>query len=139
VCGGSGKCINPLFYTTQTYTREYQADCPKGTQVIWRFFEWQATIPTGTSIALGAQSKAEAADDYAPTLPVEMDAISTTSPAGVWVHGSRTVDTVLEEGSTTGHSLAYLLITMTFKPDPTGTLTPTLMNWRQNYDCVDAE
>jgi hypothetical protein len=139
VCGGSGTCMNPLFYTAQTYSREYVATCPTGTQVIWRFFEWQATIPTGSSIALGVQTKAAATDTYLPTTPVTMEAISTTSLAGTWVHGSQTVDTVLKAGSSTGHSLPYLLVTMTFNPDSTGTQTPTLANWRQNYDCVDAE
>jgi len=139
ICGGTGKCVNPLYYATQTYKREYVASCPPATQVVWRFFEWQATIPTGTSIDLGVQTKAAASDGYSPSSPVAMDSIIATTPVGSWVHGTRTVDAALTGTTAVGKSLAYLLVTMKFNPDTTSTMTPTLTSWRQNFDCVDAE
>jgi hypothetical protein len=33
----------------------------------------------------------------------------------------------------------YVRVTMTFNPNSTGTSTPTLLNWRQVYDCMAAE
>lgn len=137
VCGGTGTCVNPVFFATQTYMREYVATCPTGTQPVWRFFEWKATIPTGTSIGLGVQTKEEASDSYVPTAPLTMDAVTTTSPEDVWVHGTSTVDQVLQAGSK--RSLSFLLVTMTFTPNVAGTLAPTLTDWRQSYDCLDAE
>jgi hypothetical protein len=139
VCGGAGKCVAPQYFAQQVYKREYVADCPTGKQVVWRFFDWQATVPTGTSIGLGVQTKAEAGDTYAPSSPIAMDAITATSPTGTWVHGSQTVGQVLATNATTIRSLKYLLVTMTFKPDASASLSPTLSNWRQNYDCLDGE
>jgi hypothetical protein len=139
VCGGTGTCVNPLFYATQTYRREYVADCPAGKQAVWRFFEWQSVIPPGTSIQLAVQTKQNASDSYAPATAASMDPILATSPDGIWVHGTKTVDTVLHEAAGGGVSQTYLLVSMTFVPDTTGTLTPTLTNWRQVYDCLDAQ
>jgi hypothetical protein len=139
VCGGTGTCVNPLFFATQTYRREYVAECPEGKQVVWRFFEWQSVVPAGTSITLAVQTKQSATDSYSPTTPAEMDPIVATSPTGVWVHGTKTADTVLHEAVGGGISLNYLLVSISFVPDTTGTLAPTLTNWRQVYDCLDAQ
>jgi hypothetical protein len=137
ICGGTGTCVNPLFYATETYKREYVANCPDGTRVVWRFFEWQATVPGDSNVALSVQSKATASDPYTPATPAEMDAIAVTTASGIWAHGSKTVDEALKSSGAT--SLSYLLVTMKFNPDSTATLAPTLTNWRQNYDCIDAE
>jgi hypothetical protein len=139
VCGGTGTCVNPMFYATQTYRREYVADCAQGTHVVWRFFEWQSEMPAGTSVGVAVQTKESAADSYSPTTPAALDPIIASSPTGVWVHGTKTVDTVLHEASGGGISQNYLLVSMTFVPNSTGTLTPTLTNWRQVYDCIDAQ
>jgi hypothetical protein len=139
ICGGAKTCVNPLFYATKTYQREYIASCPTGTQVVWRFFEWQATIPASSSIDLYVQTKVTATDAYAPATPVLMASISTTTATNVWAHGALTADDALKLASPSVGSQAYLLVTMTFKPDSTATLSPVLTNWQQNYDCLDAE
>jgi len=137
VCNGAGQCANPVFYSTRTYEREYIAECPDGYKVAWRFFEWQATIPTGTSIDLAVQTKPEDDSLYEPDPAVTIGSIDETTTAGEWAHGLATVDEVLEDAEV--GSRAYLKVSMTFNPDVNGQISPVLTAWRQNYDCLPAE
>lgn len=136
---GGGVClvVPPPIYLPQVYQREYVATCPAGTQVKWRHFEWQSTIPAGTSIAFAVQSKATAAASYLPGGPLALTSATTTTAAGVWNHGPTTVDDILVAGGV--GSRPYLLVRMTFTPNMGGVAAPTLANWRQIYDCVPAE
>jgi len=132
---GGGLCFQPPpAFQTQTYSREYVATCPDQTGPQWRFLEWQSTIPSGTQIAFNVQTKQNAADTYAPSSPLLYATATTTSAVNQWLRGAAPVDTVLIAASL--HSQQYLLVTMTFTPDSTGTLAPTLNAWRQIYDCV---
>jgi hypothetical protein len=137
ICAGTGKCANPEFFNTATYRREYVAVCPSGTQVAWRFFEWQSTIPTGTSVAIGVQTKRKSTDSYSPGSALSLGAITSTTAAGVWARGPKTVNQVLTTAGLV--SMDYLLVSLTFNPNSTGDVAPSLRNWRQNYDCVDSE
>jgi hypothetical protein len=137
ICAGTGKCANPEYFTSATYQREYKAVCPSGTQVAWRFFEWQSTVPTGTSIDLSVQTKRKATDSYVPATAVTLGSITSTTAAGVWAHGTSTVNQVLKGAGLM--SMDYLLVSIKFKPNTQGDLAPSLSNWRQNYDCVDSE
>src|SRR5262249_4104063 len=97
-------------YTTQTTSPEYIANCPPGTQVKWRFFEWQATIPTSTSIAFSIQTKDTVGATYAPAMAL---ALGTATPAsgtgaGTWYRGPKTVDQVLSEAMPPLASSNYL-------------------------------
>jgi hypothetical protein len=136
---GGGLCVsepNPLF-EKQTYSREYVATCPAGTDVQWRFFEWQATIPTATKIEFFVQSKRKTTDAYQPTVSLLAGTATTSTPGTSWVRGPTTVDALLENAGLA--SQKYLLVTMVFTPDAAGTLAPTLKSWRQIYDCVFIE
>jgi hypothetical protein len=126
-----------VFYSTQTFEREYVAKCAAGFKVAWRFFEWQATIPDGTSIDLSVQSKPQDDAIYEPTFGADLGSISETTAADEWVHGEDTVDEVLASADVGSRS--YLKVSMTFNPDADGTTSPLLSAWRQNYDCVPAE
>lgn len=137
---GGGACFAPPIpiYETQVFQREYIADCPQDAQVEWRFFEWQATIPDGTSIQFFVQTKEDPDDDYLPDNEALVStADETTTPADTWYRGPETVHEVLEDEGLT--SRTYLLVTMVFNPDDTGTLSPTLNKWQQIYDCMPAE
>ncbi|MGC4089238.1 MAG: dickkopf-related protein [Polyangiaceae bacterium] len=137
LCDGTGKCANPAYFASATYKREYVATCAAGKAPVWRLFEWQSTIPTGTSIDLSVQTKRLATDSYLPSTALSYGTISATTATGVWAHGSSTANQVLVGGGL--RSLSYLLVTMKFNPSSGGATTPSLLNWRQNYDCVDVE
>ena len=134
-----GLCFNPttVVYTPQTYTREFVGTCPAGTHPVWRYFQWQATIPTNTSIAFSAQTKELAADTYAPAVPLNIGTATVSTPTPSWSQGPSTVDSVL-----VGAGLAskqYLLVSMLFTPNAGGSLAPSLQAWQQNYDCLASE
>jgi hypothetical protein len=137
ICGGSGTCVNPDYYTQQSYQREFVAGCPSGTKVAWRFFEWQSTITTGTSIGLAVQTRATTTDVYRPIPAVSLGSITSSTTGTTWAHGASTVDQVLSAASVP--SLERLLVTMTFNPKSDGSTTPELDAWRIEYDCKPAE
>ncbi len=138
--GAGGKCFNPIVitYTPQTYTREFVASCPvAGTRPVWRFFQWQSTVPSGASIVFSAQTKELASDTYAPAMPLGIGTASATTAGTTWGQGPQTVDTVLVGAGLP--SKPYLLVTMVFNPDPSQLQTPALKAWQQNFDCVAAQ
>jgi hypothetical protein len=141
---GGGVCIveppPPVtIYNPQTTSREYIADCPHGTQPKWRFFEWQATIPTGTSIVFAIQVRPDASSSYEPAMPVVLSTATPTSGTGpgTWYRGPQTVDQALAAVMPPVASGSYLRVTMTF--NPTMTVAPTLHQWRQIFECLPAE
>ena len=136
---GGGTCLSipvPIF-ETQTFEREYVMTCPSSSSVKWRFFEWQATLPTGTSIDFAVQTKQAAGDVYAPATPLPLATATSSTPAGVWVHGASTTEEVLASADLSSRD--HLLVRMTFNPDAGGMVAPTLNGWRQIYDCVPAQ
>jgi hypothetical protein len=137
--GVGGTCFNPtsIVYTPQTYTREFIGTCPSGTKAVWRFFQWQSTIPANTSVAFSAQTKQLVTDTYAPAVALGIGSATTTTPSMTWAHGPLTVDDTLIAAGLV--SKAYLLVTMKFTPNAAGTATPALSAWQQLYDCVPAE
>jgi hypothetical protein len=136
---GGGDCVSlpsPV-YEVQSFDREYVASCPSGTHVAWRFFEWQASIPSGTSINFAIQARKLATDTYRPTVALAMATATTTTPANTWERGSDTSDDLLVDAGI--FSQTYLRVTMTFNPNPAGTAAPTLLNWRQIFDCLPSD
>lgn len=138
---GGGVCFSQpqAIYEQQTLAREYEAECPVGTHVAWRFFEWQSTIPDGTWIDFSIQTREQDADDYEPELPRPMSASTATTGMDSWVHGVQTAEEVLEDGDPMLTSRRQLKVTMTFNPNDDGSLAPTLHGWRQLFDCLPAE
>jgi hypothetical protein len=137
--GVGGICVNPttVVFTPQTYKREFIASCPSGTRVVWRFFQWQSTIPANTSITFSAQTRQLATDTYAPAVPLGIGSATATTPGTTWGQGPQTVDAVLLAASLV--SKPYLLVSMLFSPNVGGTAAPTINAWQQQYDCVPAE
>jgi hypothetical protein len=134
-----GVCLNltSTLFEENEFTRDYDTVCAEGLHREWRFFEWQATIPTGTSIDFAVQTKSLAGDTYGPTTPLSIGSATTTTPASTWHRGSLPVDDVLAAAGL--ESKRYLRVIMTFRPNTAGTLAPTLHAWRQIVDCVPEE
>jgi hypothetical protein len=136
---GGGECVSlpsPV-YEVQSFTRDYESSCPYGTYVAWRFFEWQSTIPTGTSIDFAVQTRELSTDAWSPTIATHLATSSATTPTGSWERGTSTSgDALTNAGYTAGK---YLRVTMTFNPNAAGTSAPTLLNWRQVFDCMPAQ
>jgi hypothetical protein len=136
---GGGLCYQdpPLVFETQTMTRTYTAACPSGTLPAWRFFEWQATIPSGTSIEVFSQTRDSSSEAWEPGAPLLVATMSTTSAVNQWLRGSQPTSSLLRSAGT--GSFDQLLVTLVFHPNAAGTVAPTLLNWRQIVDCVPGE
>jgi hypothetical protein len=136
---GSGICdpAPPIvLYTPSTFVTNYQATtCPSGTYPTWRFFYWETTTPTGTSIAFTAQTSVDGSTWGAPV------AIGTAAPPPVvtptWTSAPFTVDQALVSSGQV--SRPYLRVTAALTPDSTKTQAPTLNNWQVTYDCPSTE
>jgi hypothetical protein len=135
---GGGVCFSQpqALYEQQVMTRQYEAECPPATHVEWRFFEWQATIPSGTSIEFAVQSRT-ADGILLPSEPQPMSAAYSTTTAEAWAHGAQTATEALELAGAPARE--RLLVTFTFNPSSDGSLAPTLHAWRQLFDCLPAE
>jgi hypothetical protein len=144
----------PPTLSSSTFTREYRAVCGVGESPKWSFFNWQAVIPSGTSIVFSAQTAADVggvAGAYGASVP--LGTASTTTPPGVWVTQAPPCavnDHLLNlasfgsparpecAGATPAQqSQAWLKVTMTL--NPSGSVSPVLQSWQQLYDCVPSE
>jgi hypothetical protein len=143
---GGGVCIAPPppvvvvpVYAAGTTTREFIASCPAGTSVAWRFFEWQATVPNMTTVDFFVQTKDSASATYEPMMPLLLSSATPASGTGpgTWYRGPQTVDQVLAAAMPPLPSRSYLLVTMAF--NPITSVSPTLHEWRQIYDCLPSE
>jgi hypothetical protein len=124
-----------VLYSTSTFTSTYVGSCSTGFAPTWRFFYWEATTPTGTSIAFQAQTSADGVS-WGPSV-----AIGTAQPpptvTPTWTSASQTVDQALRAAGQL--SQQQLMIIATFNPDATNTNAPTLSNWQVTYDCESSE
>jgi hypothetical protein len=136
---GGGLCYQepPLLFEVQTTTRTYVADCASGTLPAWRFFEWQATIPTGTAIEVYSQTRESSSEAWDPGSPLLVATMSSTTASGQWFRGSLPTSSVFKNAGVGNYK--ELLVTLKFIPNSSGTLAPTLHNWRQIVDCVPGE
>jgi hypothetical protein len=118
-----------------TFTRTFQATCPAGTHVEWEFFSWQATIPLGTNITFTAQTAATPGGlAAAPVVGAGLASMTTMT----WTSDPNTIAWHLANDVMPGLlSQNYLQVNMTF--NPTATIPPSLLNWRQMYDCPPTE
>jgi hypothetical protein len=119
-----------------TFVRDFQASCPNGTQPTWRFFSWQADAPPGTSIVFNAQT-ADTQADLAVAVQVSAGTATTTTGA-IWTSDPLTIDDHLKnEASPPVPSRDWLRVSA--RLIPSGSTSPTLVTWKQNFDCKPAE
>lgn len=133
-----------LAVSYQNYERVYHSDCPDGTKVVWRFFDWQTVTPaTDSRLEIFAETQAD--PTMFSVLPVAPNAVTapgvvfvqtiTGPPVTVWTGNA--IDPLLQDQML--KSQEYLKITVRFVPNTERTASPILKNWRQSYSCVPAE
>jgi hypothetical protein len=126
------------------YERIYQSDCPDGSKVVWRFFDWKAvTPPTNSKLEVWAETEAD--PTLLSTLPAAPNSVMaagaltiadiTTTNTADWVGAA--VSLALDQANL--KSQEYLKITIRFISNDERTLSPILKDWRQSYSCVPAE
>jgi hypothetical protein len=141
-CGGptihcvSNACQNlAMLPLPATFTRDFTSTCPSGTKVAWELFQWQSLTPTGTSIVFQAQT----GDSLATLGPAVGIGTSQPPPTATvtWTDAGQTVDSFLRAASPPQISHDILHVSMTL--NPSGSVSPTLTQWRAYYDCPASE
>jgi len=119
-----------------TYIVDYDSACPIGTQPEWEYFYWQATAPSTTSIVFTAQTADTQAGLGAATA-VSAGGIAGPASTTGWTSDTQTVNTRLAALTPAQPSRRWLRVAMTL--NPVGTTSPTLLQWKQDFDCKPAE
>jgi hypothetical protein len=143
-CGGvfcsGGTCQNPpplpQYGASATFTRDFYGACSSGEKVVWRLLEYQAQLPTNTSIIFSA-STADLDTGLATATPVV--SIGTASPPSTtgWTGFPNNIDDLL--GVAGSDSKRWLRLFMTLNPSVDQTNRPILNQWRVTFDCVPSE
>jgi hypothetical protein len=134
----SGLCIapsTPIYYDSQTFTRDYTATCTSPQHAMWRFFDWQTVTPGDSALIFSAQTAA----DTTSVATASLVPLATVSGPPITNWTGVDVSQQLASASPPVASGQVLRITVKFQPTSDGGQSPTLVAWRANYDCVDAE
>ncbi len=146
VAPDTGNQGGPPPYKSATFTQDFTGTCSTGQSIKWREFDWQANIPTGTSIVYAAQSGASTTT----LLNATPTALATTTTTTNLPNFDAAIIDTSSGGTTSGtgpfnlaspavRSDTILRVTITMNTDKTGTLTPLLINWKVQYDCTDSQ
>jgi hypothetical protein len=120
--------------------QDFTSTCGKGQRPKWREFDWQDSIPSTASIVYSAQTADTlAAIPAAQVVPVVTMTTSTALPAWDAALLDTTTGGVFASAVPPVLSKNILRMTITLNPTTDKKAAPTLMQWKVQYDCVDAE
>jgi len=141
-CDTKGVCAvppPPFPYGDTIFTRDYVADCPVGMVPNWHFFDWESITPADSDIKFSAATAATSA--LLPTMIGAPTVVpfgeASGPPVTMWGTGADVWAAMKAAGEQP--DLQYLRIFADFQPTSDGSQVPTLVDWRQQYDCVAAE
>ena len=123
--------VPPPYQTPVTYLRDYEGVCPAGKAPVWHFFDWQTVTPKDSSLAFTVQT----ADTQLTLQAAPLATLATVSGAPVVTWTGADVATALT--TIPSNSKAWLRVNITLNPSSDQLSAPTLVAWRQAYDCVD--
>jgi hypothetical protein len=132
--------IPSVSFSPVTFTLDFQAQCGSGQLPVWREFDWQAEIPTGTNITFSAQT-ADVPSDFAKaqSAPLATATTSTVMPGWDAAIIETTVAGAFHSASPRIVSLGILRVTVTLNPSADKKAAPTLTGWQVGYDCLDRQ
>jgi hypothetical protein len=134
----NGVCKLPpplLLYSPGSYVRDFTASCGAGERPVWQVFQWQAKVPTGTSIDFQAGTASTTAA-LATATQVTIGRADPPDTNG-WSNNPVNIESQLKAINQT--SQKYLRVTMKLNPSSDKLSSPVLTNWRVIYDCLDSE
>jgi hypothetical protein len=139
----AGVCVPPppvLTFDNASFVRIYQATCGAGQLPVWRYFEWQTITPKDSNIVFyGQSSDSNTTSTWASTPLVRLGSVTDPTGVGSYPPNWRGVDVDPLLVAAKASSRTYLRITMQLVPSTDQTSTPVLVNWRQEFDCEDAQ
>jgi hypothetical protein len=158
-CSGSVCTVPPQpgYPTSESITYDFQASCSSsGTSPVWEYIQTDQTVPTGTSIAISAQTATSQAG-LASATPTSAYSVTTTVSAPSYLSGpfnsmgsAITVDQALRAltppqasaGSCAGDGGAcssWLRVNVTLNSSTSKQSTPTLVSLVPTFDCAPTE
>jgi hypothetical protein len=132
-----GLCTVPQplpFYSPTPFTRDYEGTCPQGTRVVWRFLSWKGLTPSDSAIEAFAQT-GETLAEMAAAPSAKLDLLPAAQCAAGYKCGD--VDQALKKMPSSPKN--KLRVTFMLLPSSGGTEPPTLLDWKQEYDCFPSE
>lgn len=129
-----------------TFQRDYMGVCGAGERVKWGPLYWQSEVPPLTSIEFRAATASTiaalpATPPAAAPITAAVGKATATVLTPAWDCNGCPANPVSVDSQlitqTGSPSKEYLRVFMTF--NPTASVPPTLLAWRQIYDCVPAE
>jgi hypothetical protein len=128
-----GLCAQPLQYgTTQSFTRDYVAVCPRSTRVVWRILQWKASETSNDHIDFYVQSF-----DPPATPPTALKVATAQAPSNP--NSWNFVDVAPLMQAAVMDFAGTLRLTMTFVSSSDSAYAPVLWAWQMNYDCMESQ
>ncbi len=124
----------PTPLVSTTFTRTFQAGCTGGFTPKWGFFEWEASVPTGTSIAFSVATASDNGSGGPGAWGAAVPLVTTMMSSTTMYTASPSVDTTLTGAGQTSQD--WLEVMMTLNPNASGTVSPVLLQWQQLFDCL---
>jgi hypothetical protein len=135
----ANKCQQPppvFLYQASQFTRDFQATCSNSAQMpVWREIQWKGSIPAGTSIDFLVQTASTEVGLATASAPLLVTS-ATTADLVAWTTSPNAVAQVFSDLFVVPQR--YLRLTIRLNPSADKQKAPTLTNWRQLFDCVDA-
>jgi hypothetical protein len=123
-------------YLPGQVVRDFVAECPRDTEPVWRELQFQADTPEGTRVEFWVQSAAQETELDTAEPPMLLLELPGFYAPGQWRISANPVDRVLRMGNIVPGP--FLRLIMRLVPSSDQRSAPTLLAWRQLYDCIDA-
>jgi hypothetical protein len=148
-------CVTPdappvatLGLKPETFTLDFTASCPSGSEAKWRQLTYEVTVPSpasGAGISISAQTGPEALEGGT----MEAGALIPSTPLPVVINQQTTGSYAVLLDTTSGGlfnaatpplvSQDWLRLTVTLDPTSDGNQSPVLNSWNVLYDCPASE
>jgi hypothetical protein len=138
--------VATYIYPPGQFTETFTATCAAGTSPAWREFDWQAKIPNTANIVFSAQTGDDLADMRPATAVVLATATTTTNvgPNGInydvaLIETGQGGTGAFDQTNPFTRSGNYLRVLIQLNPTMNQMQTPTLSQWKVQYDCVPSQ
>jgi hypothetical protein len=126
----------PPQYVPAAWSRDYQASCPSGTNIVWQAYNWKAYTPSDSYIAFwGAIADTQAGLPAASLSPAAPAQLLTTAKAQNYTWSFYPLSSISPPNNTKQWLRTYDLL----YPSSDGTQAPILTDWTVTYDCLPSQ
>ena len=138
-------------YKPGTFFEDFPSKCVAGTRPVWREFDWQAVVPGDSNIEFFAQTGPDF-DNLKP-VPAPLSIAKATATTSVGPKGTTFDVAMIDTSNAAGaggsaafnlanppvRSQSVLRLTVTLNPSSDTLQSPSLLQWKVQYDCIPNE